>query len=183
MSRPAELFYPMTPRNTVGTTASIPTQAARHRVLARRVAGTLALAAALPGATTQAQGAPPLPAHSAHVLSVTDSAHLHYVKAPGASLLEEGAATGGLPGTVKVRLVVGATVTATFTIYTHSGTISGNGSGTLHGAGLYASFGGTMSVSHGTGKYAHARGHGGFYGVLNRDTDALTVQTTGTLSY
>jgi len=122
-------------------------------------------------------------ARAARTLNVTDTAHLHYVKAPGASLLEEGSATGGLPGTVKVRIIVGATVNATFTIYAHGGSITGDGSGTLHGTGLYASFGGTMSVSHGTGRYTHAHGHGGFYGVINRNTDALTVQTTGTLTY
>jgi hypothetical protein len=40
-----------------------------------------------------------------------------------------------------------------------------------------------MSVSHGTGRYAHVHGHGGFYGTINRRTNALVVQTTGQLSY
>lgn len=40
-----------------------------------------------------------------------------------------------------------------------------------------------MSVNHGTGRYAHARGHGSFYGTVNRRTNALVIQTTGSLSY
>jgi len=40
-----------------------------------------------------------------------------------------------------------------------------------------------MTVSHGTDRYAHAHGHGGFYGTVNRHNDALVVQTTGQLSY
>jgi hypothetical protein len=84
---------------------------------------------------------------------------------------------------VKVQMDVGATVMASFTITTPRGSLDGHGSGTLHGTGVYASFGGTMTVSHGRGSYAHAHGHGGFYGVLNRNSYALTVQTTGMLSY
>ena len=122
-------------------------------------------------------------AQATRTVDVTDTAHLHYLKSPGSELLEEGRASGQLPGTVRVRLNVGPTVTAAFTIYTHDGEISGHGSGKLHSSGQYASFGGTMTVSHGTGRYAHARGHGGFYGTINRKTYAVVVQTTGRLSY
>jgi len=122
-------------------------------------------------------------AHSTRTQSVTDTAHLRYIRESGSDLLEEGKATGGLPGMVQVRLNVGATVYATFTISTHYGSISGDGSGKLHGTGTYASFGGSMTVTHGTGRYAHAHGQAGFYGVLNRHSYAATVQTTGTLAY
>jgi len=104
-------------------------------------------------------------------------------------LVDEGAATGQLPGTVKVEFNVGATVTASFTIYTRNGSLVGHGSGALHEShashhsAVYVSFGGTMTVSRGTGRYAHAHGQGGFYGVINRTTYAVTIQTTGTLSY
>jgi hypothetical protein len=122
-------------------------------------------------------------AHDARTLNVTDTAHLRYVRSSGSALVEEGAATGGLPGTVKVSIDVGATVSASFAIYAHGGSLIGEGSGKLHGTGVYASFGGSMTVSRGTGRYAHAHGHGGFYGTINRNTYALTVQTTGALSY
>ena len=42
---------------------------------------------------------------------------------------------------------------------------------------------GSLKVTGGTGRYKHAHGSGGLYGAINRKTDALTVQTTGKLSY
>jgi hypothetical protein len=150
-----------------------------------RPALTLAIAAtaiALAGNGAQADRGPSARV-AGRTLDVTDTAHLRYQESAGSALLEEGSATGGLPGKVKVRFTVGPTVSASFTISTRSGTLIGRGSGTLHSSGSYASFGGTMSIGRGTGRYVHARGHGGFYGVLNRRTYALTVQTTGRLSY
>jgi hypothetical protein len=165
-------------------------------VLAQAIPSTLAqatpstLAQAIP--STDAQAIPSTGArgvehsrraHSARTLSATDTAHLHLVKSPGSLLLEEGSASGTLPGTVKARCVVGPTVTAKFTIYTRAGAISGQGAGKLSSSGGEPSFGGSMTVTGGTGRYAHAHGRGGFYGVLNRRTDAMILQTTGTLSY
>jgi hypothetical protein len=123
-------------------------------------------------------------ARAARTLNVSDEAHLHLASTQGEALFEEGPATGALPGTVKVRLTVGATVSGSFTIYPRGGgSITGRGSAQLHSTGAYASFGGSMTVSRGTGRYAHAHGHGGFYGTVNRRTDALVVQTTGRLTY
>jgi len=133
-------------------------------------------------ATAMAAQATPV-AHAARTLNVTDTAHLRYTKEVGSMLEDEGSATGALPGRVAVQFSVGATVYASFTIYAKGGSITGHSTGQLHGAGLYASFGGTMTVTHGTGRYAHARGTGGFYGVIDRHNYAATVQTTGTLHY
>lgn len=127
-------------------------------------------------------------ASSARALNVTDTAHLHYVRETHAMLVDEGTAKGALAGTVRAIFSTGAALRGTFTISTRYGSITGRGSGKLHEGphnsnGPYASFGGTMTVIHGTGRYAHAHGTGGFYGVLNRETYAVTLQTTGTLSY
>jgi hypothetical protein len=122
-------------------------------------------------------------ARIARVLSATDTARLRYIKASGSLLLEEGRATGTLPGTMRVRLNVGPTLSGSFTITTRFGSIKGRGSATPHGSGTVESFAGTLVASGGTGRYAHARGHAGLYGTFNRDTYALTVQTTGKLSY
>jgi hypothetical protein len=131
---------------------------------------------------TPASGAPT--ARPARTLNVADEARLHLTSTQGEVLLEEGPAKGALPGTVKVRFAVGATISGSFTIYPHGGgSISGHGTARLHSTGTYASFGGTMSVSHGTGRYTHAHGNGGFYGTVNRHTNALIIQTTGRLSY
>jgi hypothetical protein len=145
-----------------------------------------AAAAAFLGGSTGAvpAGAASNPAaRSARALNVNDEGHLHLVSESGSLLVEEGAAKGTLPGTVKVRFNIGAVVSAYFTIYTRGGSITGHGSGTLHSTGSYASFGGSLTVTRGTGRFAHVRGTGGLYGAINRRTYALTVQTIGKLSY
>lgn len=124
-------------------------------------------------------------AHSARVLSVTDNAHLSLVSADGNTLIEKGKATGTLPGTVEVSLTLGnRTATSSFTIRTKGGTISGHGKGTLKpGKGGYDSFGGSVSVAHGTGRFRGAHGEGTLYGSLYRVTEAMSVQVTGKLHY
>jgi hypothetical protein len=134
-------------------------------------------------ASAGAPGDPPLRARAARTLNVTDTARLRYRGTSGSSLVEEGTATGALPGTVKVRFDVGASVAASFTISTPHGALIGHGKGALHSSAMYASFGGSMIVTHGTGRYRYAHGHGGFYGVINRKTYNVIVQTTGKLSY
>ncbi len=122
----------------------------------------------------------------AHALSVKDEGHLHMVSNSGSSLVEEGAVSGTIPGTVRVNFNIGPTVYASFTIYVHGGgSISGSGHGTLHSTSAYSTFGGSLSVTRGTGRYAHAHGTGGLYGAINRrsSTYPMTVQTTGTLYY
>jgi hypothetical protein len=111
------------------------------------------------------------------------SAHLHYVDARGSYLIEEGQASGPLAGIVKARLRVTADISGSFTFYPRGGSISGRGVAALHESGAYASFGGTVSVLGGTGLYAHAHGEGKLYGVYDRKTLGVTIQTTGSLLY
>lgn len=122
-------------------------------------------------------------AHAAHTLKASDTAHLRYVSVSGSLLFEEGQATGTIPGNMRVHFNLAATLTGSFTIYTRGGSIRGRGSATPHGSGVYESFAGWLLVTGGTGRYAHAHGRSGLYGTFNRNTYALTVQTTGTLSY
>ena len=112
-------------------------------------------------------------------------AHLHYVTARGAYLFEEGQASGALAGTVSARVRITADISGSFTFYSHGGSVRGFGSAKLNESGSYASFGGTLKVLGGTGRYAHARGSGRLYGVYNRRSPRLelTIQTTGDLSY
>jgi hypothetical protein len=98
-------------------------------------------------------------------------------------LLEEGSASGPLGGLVKARIRVTADISGSFTFYPRGGSITGRGSGVMHESGVYASFGGSVTVLGGTGVYAHAHGSGGLYGVYDRKTLDVTIQTTGTLSY
>jgi hypothetical protein len=141
---------------------------------------------ALVGAPASARGAGaerPLTAQAAATLKITDTADMHYTSGSGSLLHETGAVSGTLPGNMKANLAIGATLTANFTIYASGGTITGRGMGRTHGSGTYESFAGTLVATGGTGRYAHAHGHGGFYGTFDRKNYDLTVQTTGKLSY
>ena len=141
---------------------------------------------ALAGAPASARGVGakrPLTAQAAATLKITDTANMHYTSGSGSLLHETGAASGTLPGNMKANLAIGATLTANFTIYASGGTITGRGMGRTHGSGTYESFAGTLVATGGTGRYAHAHGHGGFYGTFDRKNYDLTVQTTGKLSY
>jgi hypothetical protein len=122
-------------------------------------------------------------ARAARSESLTITAHLRYRNAKGSFLIEEGSASGALPGTIKARIRVRADITGSFTLYTRGGSISGLGSGVLHESGVYTSFGGTLRILGGTGRYAHASGHGGLYGVYNRETLGFTIKTTGRLYF
>lgn len=122
-------------------------------------------------------------ARASHKLQAVDTAHLHYTRSSGSLLLEEGIATGTLPGTMRARVRIGPKTNGTFTIYCRDGTIRGRGSAKLHGSGTYESFSGALVAEGGTGRYTHARGRAGLYGVFNRKTYALTVQTTGSLVF
>jgi hypothetical protein len=150
----------------------------------RRSRGAVALTAAGIAVAILAPGSIARPeAHASGQAEVNDLAHLHLVRSSGSLLVEEGSASGSLPGKTLVRMKVASRVTARFTITTPDGAISGSGSASLKSSGRYASFGGTLVVSGGTGRYAHAHGTGGLYGVIDRRTHAVTVKTSGTLYY
>jgi hypothetical protein len=148
--------------------------------------GFVALAGAglVGGVVTQAAGVSPV-GRAAHALSVREEGHLHMVGEPnGSSIVEEGQVAGTIPGRVRVYFNIGPTVYASFTIYARGGgSITGHGKGVLRSTGVYSTFGGSLSVSRGTGRYGRAHGIGGLYGAINRHTYALTVQTIGTLYY
>ncbi|HST55997.1 MAG TPA: hypothetical protein VLJ42_08905 [Solirubrobacteraceae bacterium] len=147
--------------------------------------GMVTMIAALTGSSALAWGASNhVVAKSAHVLNATDNASLHYVDSSGSVLLEQGPASGTLPGTIKARLQIGATLTGSFTIYPRSGgTIRGRGSATLSSSGANPSFHGSLSAIGGSGRYSHAHGTARLYGVFHRRTYKLTIQTVGKLHY
>jgi hypothetical protein len=126
---------------------------------------------------------PQASAHTARALRATDTARLRYVSAAGSELLEQGRATGTLPGSMRAEVEVGATISGEFTIYTKGGSIKGHGVASPHGGGVYESFAGTVTVTGGTGRFVHAHGHTGLYGTFDRNTYGLIIQTTGTLDF
>jgi hypothetical protein len=151
-------------------------------VLSTALAST---ALASPVVASADSGAGHTVAWAAQAQVANDDGNLHLVGESGADLVEEGQMTGTLPGRAKLLFSIGATVSATFTLYPRSGgSISGHGSGKLTSSGRYASFGGSMAVTSGTGRYKHAHGVGGFYGtILRKSPYPVVVQTRGTLSF
>jgi len=151
-------------------------------------ASVAAPARAIPhsGARTAPAASAAVPARDARTVSVNDTGYLKLLHASGEILTEAGSISGTLPGTAIVRLDIGAeTVTATFTIKPATGgSISGTGRAKIGSDGRYTSFGGSLSVTRGTGRYAGAHGTGKLYGKIERVHDTLTVQTReGTLDY
>jgi hypothetical protein len=143
--------------------------------------------AAAVGLGTSAWGNPGEPsAHSARVLNVRDQGRLRYVKSSGSVIIDEGRASGTFPGWVKVRFTYDGepTVGARFTITGSHGSISARGTARLSSpTSPSPSFHGTMTVTGGSGRYAHVHGAGELYGVYYRRSYGLTVQAIGKLPY
>jgi hypothetical protein len=122
-------------------------------------------------------------AHATRTLNARITAHLHLVLAEGSELFEEGPVSGALTGSMRAELRTGAVFTGSFTTHVHGGSIDGHGRATPHGSGRYQSFSGSFVVTGGSGRYVHAKGRAGLYGVFDRRSDSVVVQTTGKLSY
>ncbi|HTZ85408.1 MAG TPA: hypothetical protein VMB05_01960 [Solirubrobacteraceae bacterium] len=150
----------------------------------RELAAVAALTFCVPFWLAQREEARSL-ARAARSQHLTVTAHLHYVAAKGSYLIEEGSASGALAGKIRARVRITADITGSFTFYSNGGSVNGYGSAKLHESGSYASFGGTLKVLGGSGRYAHAHGSGNLYGVYDRRSPRLelTIQTTGSLSY
>jgi hypothetical protein len=152
-------------------------------------AATLTLAASClllaPGAGANGKSRP-ITARTASMLNVRDEGHLRFVHASGSAILDEGAVSGTLPGSVRVRFVYDGEpdVSAQFTITAHGGSISARGTGVLSSpTSPTPSFRGRLSVTGGSGRYAHIHGSGELYGVYNRRSYGLTVQAIAKLPY
>jgi hypothetical protein len=123
---------------------------------------------------------------SAATLNVRDESNLRFVKSSGSTLIDEGHATGTIPGKVRARFVYNGNpnVSAQITIYGAHGTIQVRASGWLSSpTNPNPSFSGTLTITGGSGRYSHAHGSGKMYGVFHRRSYGLIVQTLGTLHY
>jgi hypothetical protein len=134
-----------------------------------------------------ARRAPARKAHIARTIYLNETGHLHLVGKPqGFTLNEQGTATGTAAGSIYVRLtaVSSSRVTAAVDIYPHGGgAIVGSAAASYRTGGTLADFAGSMSITRGSGGYAHAHGSGlRFSGSIDRDNDAVTVQVSGSLS-
>jgi hypothetical protein len=121
---------------------------------------------------------------AAGVLNVRDEGRLRFVKSSGTLLIDEGAATGTIPGRVRVLFNYDGSpdVSARFTIYGAHGTLSGSAAAQLSSPNSpRPSFRGSLSLTGGSGRYAHARGSGEMFGVFYRRGYGMIVQTIGRL--
>lgn len=144
-----------------------------------------AIAAALLGAPSLADSQTPA-ADAAAVLNVRDEGRVHYVKSSGSTIIDEGRASGTVPGWVKVGFAYSGepTVAARFTITGRYGSISAHATARLSNpSSASPSFRGTVTITGGTGRYLHAHGRGELYGVFYRRSYDLTVQAIGRLAY
>jgi hypothetical protein len=146
-------------------------------------AGLLALvASSLAGACGAGVSLAATPARAASTFTLNESGNLHLASKRGFTLNEHGSASGTVAGTISVQLTIVSTnrVTARVSIHPSGGSISGYATADYHRGTTAASFSGTMSVTGGSGRYAHAHGSGlGFTGTIQRSNDAITVHVTG----
>jgi hypothetical protein len=159
---------------------------ARGRTTATTLIVASALAVVLAALTLAPGAAGARHARAARVLNVRDEGHLHSVGISGSRLTEEGPVSGTIPGRVRVFFAYNGspTVAAQFTIYSRYGSISGRGQGRVSDPASPApSFRGALSITGGSGRYAHARGSGELFGVFYRRRLGLTVQAIGKLNY
>jgi hypothetical protein len=125
-------------------------------------------------------------ARAARMLNVRDEGHLRFSSSSGPQLTDEGPVSGTLPGRVRVRFTYNGNpvVVAQFTIYSAGGSIGGRAQGRLHDTtSPTPSFRGSLSITGGSGRYAHVHGDGELFGVYYRHGYGLIVQTIAKLRY
>lgn len=120
-------------------------------------------------------------AKQARRIHLVENAGLRLTNNSETTLDERGHATGTFNAPVTARLNFSPNhVTAVFTIYPKGGSISGKAQARYvvkNGIGYY---GGTLTITRGTGAYKHASGSNiGISGTINRLTFAVTVKVNG----
>ncbi len=163
-----------------------PARAGRARLARSARALALVLLAGLVTIAAASTSSAASGAHSASSLKVKDEGNLRFVKSSGSTLIDEGPVKGTIPGKVRVRFAYNGdpNVSAQLTIYGHGGTLEVRASARLSSpTNPKPSFSGNLTVSGGTGRYAHARGSGHLYGVYYRRSYGMLVQTEGHIQY
>ncbi len=147
--------------------------------------GLAATSAAMFGPTAAAVSPTTPRASAARTISLHETGRLHLLNKHGFTLNEQGPASGTAPGTLYVRLKIVSTshVTAEVSFSPHGGTISGTASASYHRGHSSASFSGFLTITRGSGTYAHAHGsHLSFTGTIQRSNDAITTSVSGTVT-
>jgi hypothetical protein len=136
----------------------------------------------------QALGAqrPPFVATAARTLAFNINSNVHLAGRPGHVLNERGTFSGSQSGTIEIRFtsVSRRSGEATFAAYSsRGGSVSGRASTRGHVVGATVYFTGSMTITGGTGRWAHASGRGlGFSGAVDRHTFNATTHTQGAIN-
>ncbi len=144
------------------------------------VAGSIA--AVVPTGAASGSGGPV--ARAAKTQSFDINSTLHLVGRAGHVFNEQGSFNGSQSGTIAIRFtsITSGSGEATFVAYPHGGSVSGHTvtRGQVVGAHVY--FSGSMTITGGSGSWAHASGRGlGFSGVIDRQNFHATTHMTGTI--
>jgi hypothetical protein len=121
---------------------------------------------------------------AARTISLSENATLRAAPHAGNTIHELGEATGTYRCriTVDLRIVSTNRVAASFTVTPAGGTVSGTGSARFVSKGAFGYVGGELSITKGTGRFAHASGRNiGFSGKFNRETFIASIQVHGTI--
>jgi hypothetical protein len=122
----------------------------------------------------------------ASALYVKETARLLPVGSVGTRVKEKGHCAGTLHGAVSSNLVIsGSHISGTFVLATRNGRIDGHTSATVVGQAAVpvVRFAGSLSVTGGSGSYAHATGHVSIKGTIRRRNYELLEEVAGTLRY
>jgi hypothetical protein len=122
---------------------------------------------------------------AAKTLAFDINSNLHLVGRPGHVLNEHGTFSGSQSGTIEIRFtsVSHTSGEATFAAYSsQGGSVSGRATTKGHVVGATVYFTGSMTVTGGTGRWAHASGRDLlFSGAVNRHTFSATTHTQGSI--
>jgi hypothetical protein len=119
----------------------------------------------------------------ARAIALTENATLRATPHAGNTIHEQGVATGTYRCKITVDLRIATnSVNASFTVALPGGTVSGRGSARFTTKGAFGYVGGTLTITSGTGRFAHASGANiGFSGKVNRETLGASVHVHGTV--
>lgn len=142
-----------------------------------------AIAGVAPSGAAPAHGGPVAVAARTQAFNINST--LHLVGRAGHVLNEQGSFSGSQSGTIAIRFtsVTSTSGEATFVAYPSGGSVSGRTStkGRVVGANVY--FSGSMTITGGTGRWAHASGRGlGFSGVVDRQNFHATTHMQGSVN-
>jgi hypothetical protein len=152
---------------------------------AAAAAGLIGAAACTLALALSAGGASGATAVAARTIALNETGRLHLTSHHGFKLNERGTASGTIRGSIYIHLNVTSTkrVTAEVSIYPRNGSLTGYGTASYRSNGGQATFSGTLSITRGTGSYAHAHASSlRFSGTIQRSNDATTVHLSGNLS-